>query len=69
LKVTGPTGWTASVNPTSLKPVSGGSTTSLLSITVPTSVRTGTFTFMITGTDTSGLLKHSTSVTVKVSFR
>jgi subtilisin len=69
LKVTGPTGWTASVNPTSLKPVSGGSATSLLSITVPTSVRTGTFTFTITGTDTSGSLKHSTSVTVKVSSR
>jgi len=65
LTVTTPSGWTVSVSPTSLTLASGGSATSTLSITVPSSVKSGKFT--ITVTSTSGSLTHSATVTVTVS--
>jgi len=57
-----PAGWTVSLTPTSLAIVSGGSGSSLLSITVPSTAPTGTYTFTVTGT--SGSINRYTTVTV-----
>lgn len=64
LTVTGPTGWTVSVSPTSLTVASGGSASAALSIRVPTTASRGTYTVTVTGT--SGSLTHSTTVTITV---
>jgi subtilase family serine protease len=64
LTVTGPTGWTLSVNPTSLTIGPGGSGTSTLSITVPTGTTAGTYT--VTAKGTSGSLNHPATVAVTV---
>jgi len=59
-----PTGWTAAFTPTSLAIVSGGSKSSILSITPPSSAPTGTYTFTVVGT--SGSINHSVTVTVNI---
>jgi subtilase family serine protease len=61
LSTTAPTGWTADLSPTSIS-TSGQST---LSINVPTSAISGTYTVTVTGK--SGSLSHTISLTVQVT--
>jgi subtilase family serine protease len=62
LSSTAPSGLTATFNPTSIT-----SGTSTLKITVPSTIRSGTYTVTVTGTGNSGSLIHSATVTVTVS--
>jgi len=57
-----PSGFTLSLNPTSVTPPLGGSTSSQLGINLGASVVPGSYTFNVNGT--SGTLLHSTSVSV-----
>jgi fibronectin type 3 domain-containing protein len=59
-----PANWTAAFTPTSLAIASGGSKSSILLITTPTSAQTGRYTFTITGT--SGSISHSAAITVNI---
>jgi hypothetical protein len=59
-----PAGWTVTFAPTSLAIGSGGSGASILSITVPSTVQTGTYTFTVAGT--SGSISHTGTVTVNI---
>lgn len=64
LAATYPNGWTVTFNPPSVTPPSGGTATSTLSITVPTSARSGKYTITVKGT--SGSLTYSVTITVTV---
>ena len=64
LTVSAPTGWTVSVNPSSVAVASGASASATISVTVPSSATTGTYT--ITVTAASGSISHSATVTVNV---
>ena len=63
LSSTAPSGLTASLSPKSIT----NSGTSTLKITVPSTIRSGTYTVTVTGTGNSGSLIHSATVTVTVS--
>jgi subtilase family serine protease len=65
LTVTGPSGWTLSLSPSSVTVSSAGSASATLSIKVPTNASRGTYTVTIKGT--SGSLTHSTTVRVTVT--
>ncbi len=65
LTVSAPPGVTASVSPTSVTPAAGGSATSALSISVPSSTATGSYTITVTGA--SGSLTHTTTISLTVS--
>jgi subtilase family serine protease len=59
-----PTGWTTLF---SSNTISGGSGTSALSITVPSTVTAGTYSISVQGTDPSGTPIHTTTVTVTIA--
>jgi subtilase family serine protease len=63
LSSTAPSGLTASLSSKSIT----NSGTSTLKITVPSTIRSGTYTVTVTGTGNSGSLIHSATVTVTVS--
>src|SRR5207247_3655790 len=62
LSATGPTGFTTSY---SMNPIIGGSGSSTLTVTVDSSVATGSYVVTVTGT--SGLIAHSATINVTVS--
>ena len=59
-----PTGWATAFSPNT---ISGGSGTSALSITVPSTVVAGTYSISVQGTDSTGSPSHTTTVTVTVA--
>jgi subtilase family serine protease len=64
LATSAPTGWSASLDSSTVTVSSGGSASSTLTITAPSTVAAGTYT--VTATGTSGSLSHSATVTVTV---
>jgi len=64
LGASAPNGFTATLSPSSLTVAPGGSYSSTLSITVPSTAVAGPYTVMVTGA--SGSLTHSATVTVNV---
>src|SRR6266516_4702389 len=64
LSASAPAGLTASINPTSVNMASGGTATSVLTITATSSTPTGSYNVTVTGT--SGSQTHSILVTVNV---
>jgi len=60
-----PSGVTATFDPTSVSPPSGGSATSTLTLAVSASAALGTYPLAVTGT--SGTLSHTTSISLTVS--
>lgn len=64
LSTTAPTGWTATLNPTSPTVTAGGTVSSTVTVSVPSSATAGTYAVAVTGV--SGSLTHSATVTVTV---
>jgi subtilisin family serine protease len=64
LSTTTPAGWTATLNPTSPTVTAGGTVSSTITISVPSSAIAGTYAVAVTGV--SGSLTHSTTVKVTV---